>query len=114
MTNSDENYNYIQNVEDKVNKIREKALKIVQAINPEISFVTDPYTIDDYCERQWDYPGAWYVYFKYPDGIRKEEELIHNIVTKTLDYFKNKKSSNRDSGLKSIVSKAFDYFQKKK
>lgn len=44
-------------------------------LNPKISFVIDPYTIDDYSEKQWDNHGAWYVYFQYPNGIRKEEEL---------------------------------------
>lgn len=44
-------------------------------LNPKISFVIDPYTIDDYSEKQWDNHGACYVYFQYPNGIRKEEEL---------------------------------------
>ncbi len=88
----DDNYNYTKDVEDEVDKIRAKALKIVQSINPKISCVIDPYSINSYCDRQWDYPGAWYVYFKYPDGIRKEVELIDKIVKKTLDYFKNKNS----------------------
>ena len=114
MINRNENYNYVEEVEKKVDEIRDKALKIVQVINPNISCVIDPYTVDDYCEKQWDYPGAWYVYFKYPDGIRKEEELIDKIISKTLDYFKDKKSSHREGGLSSIVSKTLDYFKNKK
>ena len=83
----DDSYNYTKDVEDEVDKIRAKALKIVQSINPKISCVIDPYSISEYCERQWDYPGAWYVYFKYPARIRSEAELIDKIVKKALRFY---------------------------
>ena len=54
----DDNYNYTKDVEEEVDKVRTKALKIVQSINPKISCVIDPYSINSYCDRQWDYPGA--------------------------------------------------------
>ncbi len=79
--------NYLKKVEDKVDEIRRKAQEIARTVNPNVAFAVDKRTINDYCGKQWDYPGVWYTYFRYPDGFRNDQELIHSIVTDTLAYF---------------------------
>ena len=83
-------WEYLSGVEKEVDEIREKALAKVQAVNPDISVVVDNYTLDDYCYKQWDYPGKWYCFFQLPQGVRSEEELIHQIVAETIACFNNR------------------------
>ena len=83
-------WEYLPAVEDRIEAIRDKALAKVQAINPDIVVVVDNHTIDDYCAKQWDYPGKWYCFFQLPDGVRSEEELINKIVADTLACFNKK------------------------
>ena len=79
---------YIEGVEKKVEAIRDKALQIVQLTHPEIKYVYDPRSIDDYCGKVWDYPGKWYsTGFTLPKGISSEHNLIQIIVRDTINYF---------------------------
>ena len=82
-------WEYLSEVEEKVDEIRNKALVKVHAINPDIYVVVDNRTLDDYCEKQWDYPGQWYCFFRLPNDVRSEDELIDKIVKETLASFKN-------------------------
>ena len=82
---------YLRSVEEQVDRIRETALRRVQQIRPDIQYVVDRRTIDDYCDKIWDYPGVWYVSFTLPKGFRREEELISAIVEETLQYFSDQK-----------------------
>lgn len=80
-------YHYLKDVEEDVNKLREAALQQAQAINPNVTFVVDNRTLGDYCEQVWDYPGAWYTYFSLPKGIKNKKHLIEILVRDTLAYF---------------------------
>ena len=78
--------------EEKVARIRDAALQKARQVNPDIPFVIDPRTLDDYCYKTWDYPGAWYSKgFRLPDGFRSEEELVDSIAAETIRYFKKKR-----------------------
>lgn len=81
---------YLRSVEKQVEAIRATALRRVQALRPDIAFVVDRRTIDDYCDKSWDYPGVWYVSFTLPKGFRRKEDVIDRIVRDTLDYFDKK------------------------
>ena len=78
---------YQDQVERKMDGIRRMALAKAQAINPAATFVVDHYSFDDYCDKRWDYPGAWYCFFKLPNDVRTESELIDKIAHETIDYF---------------------------
>lgn len=82
--------NYTKEVEKEIEKIRAKALKIVQNTHPEINTVIDNRTIYDYSESVWDYPGKWYLYFKLPNGFNNEIELALSIAKDTIDFFTTK------------------------
>ena len=83
-------YNYYKDVEEDVNKLREEALKQAQSINPRVEHVVDNRTIGDYCERVWDYPGAWYLYFSLPKGVKNKKQMVEIIVRDTLEYYEKK------------------------
>ena len=80
-------YEYYDTVAKKVDEIRDAALHIVQKTHPEIKYVIDRRTIDDYSNKIWDYPGKWYLEFKLPNGFRSKEKLIEVIVADTIQYF---------------------------
>lgn len=80
-------WEYVSGVEKEIDEIREKALAKAQAVNPDISVVVDNYTLDDYCYKQWDYPGKWYCYFCLPKSIRSKEDLIDKIAADTIARF---------------------------
>ena len=86
--------NYLKDVEEDVQKLREAALKQAQAINPKVRFVVDNRTIGDYSERVWDYPGAWYVYFSLPKGVKNKQQMIEIIVRDTLAYYEQAERKN--------------------
>ena len=80
-------WEYLPAVENRIEAIRNKALARLQAVNPDITVVVDNHTIDDYCGKQWDYPGKWYCFFQLPDDVHSEEELISKMVAETLACF---------------------------
>ena len=80
-------WEYLPAVENRIEAIRNKALARLQAVNPDITVVVDNHTIDDYCGKQWDYPGKWYCYFCLPKGIRSKEDLIDKIASETIARF---------------------------
>ena len=88
---------FFEEAEKDVDRIRKAALKLVQITHPEIAYVVDRRTIDDYAMKSWDYPGQWYYMgLKLPDGFRSEEELIRQIAEDTISYFdKRNKGSSR-------------------
>lgn len=64
--------------------IHEKVLEIVRMTNPEIESVTDPYSVDDYFQWNWEYPGAWYLYVAIPEGFKSRKAFIEFLVKETL------------------------------
>ena len=74
--------------ERMVEEIHAAALQKARLLHPEIEYVVDPRTIDDYCYKEWGYPGAWYsMGFRLPDGFRTKEELIDAIAADTVRHF---------------------------
>ena len=80
-------WDYQELVEQEMDEIRNKALKIAQAVNPEIPCVVDDYTLDDYCDKRWEYPGKWYCYFRLPNDVKTKQELIDKIARETIACF---------------------------
>lgn len=65
-------------------KIHAEALRRVQGIRPHIKTVVDRYSVGDYLQQVWDYPGAWYTIVAIPKGVKSREALIDTIVRDTL------------------------------
>ena len=111
---------YRKDVEEEVDRIREKALRIVRQTRPDIEYVYDRRSIYDYCERQWDYPGKWYAYFTLPANFKNEDELVLTIVSDTIEYFSkggDKKEANQSGNKRAyetILSKIKRSFNKKR
>lgn len=93
-------YEYFDSVAKKVDEIRDAALHIVQKTHPEIKYVIDRRTIDDYSYKTWDYPGKWYLGFKLPNGFRSKEKLIEAIVADTIQYFSKSQEAAGTPGKK--------------
>ena len=86
---NDRDIEYIEALEKEVKRIRDAALKKVQLLHPEIQHVVDRRTIDDYCDKYWDYPGKWYYgSFRLPPGFKNADELINAIANDTIRYFR--------------------------
>ena len=65
-------------------RIHAEALEIVRRVRPELSEVADPYPVEAYFQRHWDYPGAWYVITAIPESAKSREALLDTIVRNTL------------------------------
>lgn len=79
---------YVKEAEREIEEIRAAALKKAQKTHPEIRYVYDRRSFDDYCEKTWDYPGKWYVSFRLPQGYETKEELIDALAEETVRHFK--------------------------
>ena len=71
-------------------RIHEKVLEIVRETNPDIESVCDPYSVEDYFQWMWDYPGAWYIVVAIPEGYKSQEAFIQFLVKDTLDHYQGK------------------------
>lgn len=67
--------------------IHEKVLEWIQPVYPEIDTVIDPYSVKDYFQWNWEYPGAWYLYVAIPEGYKSREAFIRFLVKNTLDHY---------------------------
>ena len=83
---------YWEAAEKDVGEVRDAALKKVQQTHPDVKFVIDRRSIDDYCYKTWEYPGKWYYAgLKLPNGFSSKEELIDAIAEETIRYFSKKR-----------------------
>ena len=64
--------------------IHEKVLEKVRATNPGIESVRDPYSVEDYFQWNWEYPGAWYLYVAIPKGFKSSNAFIDFLVKETI------------------------------
>ncbi len=103
---------YMAQVEKEVDSIRSAALETARRTDPGIAAVTDPRTLDDYCEKIWDYPGKWYPYFKLPDGFDTKEALILDIAEKTVRYYRENGGQRQDHDKKGGKGTAIVYYSK--
>ena len=74
--------------EDFRNRIHAEALARVQLIHPGIPSVVDRYAVEDYFQRYWDYPGAWYTIVAIPESAKSREALIDTIVRDTIAKYR--------------------------
>lgn len=65
-------------------QIHAEALAIVRRVRPETAEVADPYPVEAYFQRHWDYPGAWYTIVAIPGSAGSREALLDTIVRETL------------------------------
>ena len=65
-------------------RIHAEALAIVRRVRPEAAEVVDPYPVEAYFQRHWDYPGAWYTVVAIPESSGSREALLDRIVRETL------------------------------
>ena len=99
--------------EKEVAAIRDAALKKVQKTHPEITRVIDRRTVDDYCEKVWDYPGKWYYMgVRIPAGFHSEEALTDAIAADTLQYFANGGASSPGFSGKKAVAAVIVYYSR--
>ena len=85
--------------EKTVEEIRSAAHKKARAILPEAEYAVDRRTIDDYCIKVWEYPGAWYSRgFALPEGFHSTDELVDDIASETVRYFGTQRSPKQRDG----------------
>ncbi len=69
------------------NEIHKEALERIQKIDPRIETVEDPYPVEAYFQKHWDYPGKWYTIVAVPEDAGGREALIDIIVRNTLKLY---------------------------
>ena len=67
--------------------VHKEALKIIRKRYPEIEEVRDCNPVESYFKYVWDYPGAWYLYVTIPERYKTRDELIRDIVDRTIKYY---------------------------
>lgn len=67
-------------------RIHDEALERIRLVKPDIHSVIDPYSLDDYFQWNWEYPGAWYFYAGIPVGYKSRETFIQFLVKNTLNH----------------------------
>ena len=64
--------------------LHKEVLEKARQINPRIDTVVDPYSVNDYFQWNWEYPGAWYLYVAIPEGFKSRDAFVDFLVRKTL------------------------------
>ena len=72
-------------------RIHAEALRIVQRSFPDIESVVDSYSVEDYFQQIWDYPGRWYTVVAIPENAGSREDLVDAIVMNTIASYRTKK-----------------------
>ena len=65
-------------------RIHAEALRRVRQFRPDAACVVDRYSVYEYFQQVWDYPGAWYTIVAVPARAGSREALIDGIVRDTL------------------------------
>jgi hypothetical protein len=79
----------LKHAEEFRDGIHKEALAKVRAVYPDADSVVDRYSVTDYFQEVWDYPGKWYTVVATPSGVGSRKDLIGIIVRETLDYYRN-------------------------
>ena len=66
---------------------REALAKVKQSF-PQADSVVDRFSVYDYLQEHWDYPGKWYTYVAIPQGFRSRDEFVNEIVNNTLAHYR--------------------------
>ncbi len=76
--------------------IHKEALARVRAVCPCADHVVDKYSVEEYFQQVWDYPGKWYTMVGTPPGAGGRKDLIDTIVRETLEYYRNSGAARSD------------------
>ena len=80
---SEQDLKYASEFRDDIHR---EALAKVREVRPGICAVTDPYSVEDYYQKSWEYPGRWYTVVSIPERSESREALIDTIVKHTLAH----------------------------
>ena len=83
---SEQDLKYAAEFRDEIHK---EALAKVRAVYPCADHVVDRYSVEDYFQEVWDYPGKWYTIVAIPKGVGSRKALIETIVRDTLEHYRN-------------------------
>ncbi len=86
------------------NDIHKAALEKVRAIFPDAGSVVDQYSVEDYFQKVWDYPGKWYTVVGTPSGAGSRNNLIDTIVRNTLEYYRNKGKESDNNSFYNLIA----------
>ena len=84
---SEQDLRYAAEFRDQIHK---EALARVKKEFPYADQVIDKYSVEEYFQQSWEYPGKWYTVVAIPESSRSRENLINIIVTDTIDYYRNR------------------------
>lgn len=65
-------------------QIHKEALTIVRKTRPDAAEVIDRHPVEDYFQKNWEYPGKWYTIVAIPYGYKSRQALVDTIVRDTL------------------------------
>lgn len=65
-------------------EIHREALAIVRETRPNATEVIDRHPVEDYFQKNWEYPGKWYTVVAIPYGYCSRKALVDTIVRDTL------------------------------
>ena len=78
---SEQDLKYAADLRDEIHN---EALAIVRKTRPNAAEVIDRHPVEDYFQKNWDYPGKWYTIVAIPSGYKSREALVDTIVRDTL------------------------------
>lgn len=81
MTYSKQDLKYAAEFREKIHR---EALAIVRKTNPNAEKVVDRHAVEEYFQKNWEYPGKWYSVVSIPYGYKSRRALIDKIVADTL------------------------------
>ena len=84
---SEQDLRYAAEFRDEIHK---EALAVVRKEFPNADQVIDKYSVEEYFQQSWEYPGKWYTVVAIPESSRSRENLINIIARDTLEYYRNR------------------------
>lgn len=68
-------------------KLHREALAKARQKYPDIDYIADPHSVDEYLTEHWDYPGAWYTMTTIPSGYRSRELFVDALAEASVEYY---------------------------
>ena len=84
---SEQDLRYAAEFRDEIHK---EVLAVVRKEFPNADQVIDKYSVEEYFQQSWEYPGKWYTVVAIPESSRSRENLINIIARDTLEYYRNR------------------------
>lgn len=86
-------------------EVHKEALALARLRYPEIDEVADSNCVEDYFQKQWDYPGTWYNIVAIPYGYKSRADFIKALVENTVESYLKKRDSEPEDPFYSLISK---------